>query len=185
MAMIVTDQTRKEGHRKKRRWILTIRVIPGEGQQEVRMRSISDDMYQDISGEVLLFSVSSICGEPKAYAYNYIGLRQAPPQRVLFPPDVSSTRQRNTSSHMHSPQPTSHSGGYAYNNPSSNPNSTNFSISNYEPRMQMPLTLRPVVTPSNNLPVFQEKIKQLQDARATQLGLKTAPPLGMMLPGSQ
>ncbi|MCJ1356631.1 MAG: Chromatin structure-remodeling complex protein rsc9 [Icmadophila ericetorum] len=112
------------------------------------------------------------------------GLRQAPPQRVLFQPDVSSTRQRNTSSHMHSPQPTSHSGGYAYNNPSSNPNSTNFSISNYEPRMQMPLTLRPVVTPSNNLPVFQEKIKQLQDARATQLGLKTAPPLGMMLPGT-
>ena len=149
-----------------------IQVILVEGQQEVK-------------SSVLATAYRCLLAAGLRSSHSLLGLRQAPPQRVLFQPDVSSTRQRNMSSHMHSPQPSSHAGGYSYNNPSSNPNSTSFSISNYEPRVQMPLTLRSVLTPGNNHPVFHEKMKQIQDIRAFNLGLKAgAAPAGMMLPGS-
>ena len=114
------------------------------------------------------------------------GLRQAPPQRVLFQPDLSSSRQtRHTPNHTQSPQPltTSTNSGYTYNT-SFNPNSTSFNIANYEPRPQIPLTLRPVLTPGNNPTIFKDRIKKVREAQAARLG-KTPPSYkGMMLPGS-
>jgi chromatin structure-remodeling complex subunit RSC9 len=114
----------------------------------------------------------------------FLGLRQAPPQRVLFQPDLSSSRQtRNASANMSSP----HSGSQYLGgvNSSSNPNSMSFTVANYEPRPQMPLTLRPVITPGNNPELFKQRQKALRDSQASKGG-QTAPSYkGMMLPGSE
>ncbi|MCJ1319843.1 Chromatin structure-remodeling complex protein rsc9 [Xylographa vitiligo] len=114
------------------------------------------------------------------------GLRQAPPQRQLFQPDISSSRQiRHTSGNVHSPQPLTQSSNNAYTyNPSSNPNSGSFSIANYEPRIQVPLTLRPVLTPGNNPAMFREKLKKIKEAQAAKLGKVPPSYKGMMLPGT-
>ena len=113
-----------------------------------------------------------------------IGLRQQPPQRVLFQPDLTSSRQiRHPSGHLPSPQPPNVAAMQtAYNYASSNPTSSTFSIANYEPRPQMPLTLRPIVTPSNNYPLFQAQIKKIRDAKLASLGL--APSSSVMKPGA-
>ena len=46
----------------------------------------------------------------------------------------------------------------------------------------MPLTLRPVMTPSNNYPLFQAQIKKMRDAKLAALGL--APSASVMKPGA-
>ena len=112
------------------------------------------------------------------------GLRQAPPQRIPFQPDMSSSRQlRHSSSHAQSPQPAAitHT-GYNYS-ASSNPNSASFTIANYEPRPQMPLTLRPIVTPSYNAAMFEERQKLARLAKKVELGLISPSTKGMMKPG--
>ena len=114
------------------------------------------------------------------------GLRQAPPQRIPFQPDVSSSRQvRHSSGHAQSPQPAAvtHT-GYNYS-ASSNPNSASFTIANYEPRPQMPLTLRPVMTPSYNAAMFEERQKLARMARKVELGLISPTTKGMMKPGGR
>ena len=120
--------------------------------------------------------------------HNYnIGLRQAPPQRVLFQPDLSSSRQtRHSSGNTHSPQPAAPapSGVYMYN-ASSNPNSMSFTIANYEPRPQMPLTLRGVITPSNNPNLFKERVRLVKEATASRLNKSLPTHKGLMLPGSK
>ncbi|KZF21073.1 hypothetical protein L228DRAFT_269475 [Xylona heveae TC161] len=104
------------------------------------------------------------------------GLRQAPPQRVLFQPDVSSTRQtRHATGATHSPQPPSQV------NTSLNQSALTM-FQNYEPKQPTVLTLRPVITPGNNPSMFQEKQRSRKEA-ALRAG-KTLPPKGMMLPGT-
>jgi chromatin structure-remodeling complex subunit RSC9 len=117
-----------------------------------------------------------------------LGLRQAPPQRVLYQPDLSSTRQsRNAANH---PQPSQNmtgttSAGQAYNM-SSNSSSNSFKIENYEPRPQIPLTLRPVLTPASNPTLFKEKVKRIRDAHIARTGRSSLLSYqGMMLPGSK
>lgn len=114
------------------------------------------------------------------------GLRQAPAPRQLFQPDVSASRQtRHSSGHLQSPQPAAatHT-GYNYS-ASSNPNSTSFAIQNYEPRPPTALTLRPIVTPSNNPAMFQEKQRIAREARRAELGLVSPSTKGMMKPGGE
>ncbi|CAO1597040.1 Chromatin structure-remodeling complex protein rsc9 [Xanthoria calcicola] len=83
------------------------------------------------------------------------GLRQAPPQRVLFQPDLSSSRQTRTATgHGQSPQPTT-APTAAHNGPS-----LPHSISSYEPRPPFPLTLRGVTTPANNSTRFYQQMNQ-------------------------
>ncbi|KAL8686297.1 MAG: hypothetical protein Q9218_007203 [Villophora microphyllina] len=91
------------------------------------------------------------------------GLRQAPPQRVLFQPDVTPSRQtRAATGHGHSPQPpTSVSAGYPILIPANQQNMPH-SIANYEPRPPMPLTLRGVTTPANNSTRFYQEKKQAE-----------------------
>ncbi|KAF4548093.1 ARid/BRIGHT DNA-binding domain-containing protein 2 [Elsinoe fawcettii] len=94
------------------------------------------------------------------------GLRHAPPQRVLFQPDVNSSRQSRTSATQNaSPSP-----GVSTLNSLSHPDlyGTNTTLANYEPRPQPPLTLRPVITPSNNPEHYSHKRKQLEDAAVPQ-----------------
>ncbi|KAF6230863.1 hypothetical protein HO173_010979 [Letharia columbiana] len=123
--------------------------------------------------------------EPGSVGRSTRGLRQAPPQRIPFQPDVSSSRQlRHSSGHAPSPQPatTAHT-GYNYS-ASSNPNSAQFAIANYEPRPQMPLTLRPIMTPSYNAAMFEERQKLARMARKVELGLISPSTKGMMKPGA-
>ncbi|KAL9132413.1 MAG: hypothetical protein Q9175_006413 [Cornicularia normoerica] len=123
--------------------------------------------------------------EPGSVGRSTRGLRQAPPQRIPFQPDVSSSRQlRHSSGHAQSPQPAAmaHT-GYNYS-ASSNPNSAQFAIANYEPRPQMPLTLRPIMTPSYNAAMFDERQKLARMARKGDLGLISPSTKGMMKPGA-
>ncbi len=116
-----------------------------------------------------------------------VGLRQAPPQRVLFQPNLSSSRQtRHSSGNTHSPQPAAPTSGGAYSyNASSNPNNMSFTIANYEPRPQMPLTLRGVITPGNNLSLFKERQRTMKEATAPKSAKSLPSHKGLMLPGSK
>ena len=113
------------------------------------------------------------------------GLRQAPPQRVLFQPDVTSSRQtRHPSSHLQSPQPTgTPNSTYNYSNTSS-ATQLPTQIERYEPRPPMPLTLRGVTTPGNNPHLFKEQQRLVRDRKLALMG--RAPiqnTKGMMKPG--
>lgn len=129
------------------------------------------------------------------------GLRQAPPQRVLFQPETQSTRQhKNTSTpsnmnpnqhqhHMpqhHQPQQQHQSaprGASTSYNPSNNIENMSPAVTNYEPRPQMPLTLRQVITPGNNPAEFARRQRALALAQTN--GKPTASPPKLMLPGSE
>lgn len=109
------------------------------------------------------------------------GLRQAPPQRVLFNPDTAPARQaRNTSIHQPSPTP-----GATLTNglhhPPYPPNGTSMTLANYEPRQQYPLSLKPVTTPGNNPEHYRLKRKHQQEANASHVAKKYK---GLMLPGT-
>jgi chromatin structure-remodeling complex subunit RSC9 len=110
------------------------------------------------------------------------GLRQAPPQRVLFQPDTQPSRQSRqnllpTTSAPLTPRGASHS-----YNPSTNPDMFSQAVSNYEPRPQMPLTLRPVITPANN-PVEFKKLRMLKEQLANP-ALRPVSQPRIMLPGT-
>jgi chromatin structure-remodeling complex subunit RSC9 len=126
------------------------------------------------------------------------GLRQAPPQRVLFQPETQTSRpHRNTSTPSHQP-PSHHQqqhhhqpqhqvqhqqaprGASTSYNPSSNMENLNPLVTNYEPRPQMPLTLRPVITPGNNPIEFARRQRALANQNGR--GVNSFPRL--MLPGS-
>ncbi|KAL8945899.1 MAG: hypothetical protein Q9222_007627 [Ikaeria aurantiellina] len=107
------------------------------------------------------------------------GLRQAPPQRVLFQPDLTSSRQtRGGTGHGQSPQPTSGSSPGYTPSATSNQNNMPHSISNYEPRPPMPLTLRGVTTPANNSTRFYQQVKQLQAGQKRKAKDMTTPGCG-------
>jgi chromatin structure-remodeling complex subunit RSC9 len=115
------------------------------------------------------------------------GLRQAPPQRILFQPDTQPSRQtRHASSTSHLPpaqqqqhQQSGPRGASTSYNPSSNMEHMSPAVANYEPRPQIPLTLRPVTTPGNN-PVGFAK---LQQALATKSATLSQPKV--LLPGCE
>ncbi|KAI9702778.1 MAG: Chromatin structure-remodeling complex protein rsc9 [Candelina mexicana] len=112
------------------------------------------------------------------------GLRQAPPQRQLFHPDLSSSRHvRHLSTNMNSPQPASKE-TMATSNAGSNPSGMSSFIANYEPKPQMPLTLRPVITPAYSIAQFRERQKVLKETAAAKAGRTSPSYVGMMLPGT-
>ncbi|KAI9666056.1 MAG: Chromatin structure-remodeling complex protein rsc9 [Bathelium mastoideum] len=106
-------------------------------------------------------------------------LRQAPPQRVLFQPDLTSSRQtRNSSNQMNSPGPSLNQYGMANGVQT---NGVSMTLANYEPRPQLPLTLKPVTTPANNPEYFSQKRARAKDDIAGRAAQKHR---GMMLPGT-
>jgi chromatin structure-remodeling complex subunit RSC9 len=119
------------------------------------------------------------------------GLRQAPPQRILFQPETSSRQTRNVSATSHAPSPQHHPNHHQQHQPrgastSYNPNMEHQSlaVANYEPRPQMPLTLRPVITPGNNAAEFAKRQKLMKDAALAASGRAPAQGKGgIMLPG--
>lgn len=122
------------------------------------------------------------------------GLRQAPPQRVLFQPETQSSRFRTQTSNpsLNSPQPHQiHQqpqpqlrGASSSYNPSNNMESHSSAVANYEPRPQMPLTLRPVITPGNNAAEFKRRAVQAKQQQDAANGV-SQPTKGIMFPGSK
>lgn len=112
------------------------------------------------------------------------GLRQAPPQRVLFQNDVTNARPIRQPSQHASPAPQP-SGLYSAANGLHHLNGVPSSLANYEPKQQVPLTLRPVVTPGNNPELFKANQKQLRDAYQARTSRAPLLTKGMMLPGSK
>lgn len=113
------------------------------------------------------------------------GLRQAPPQRVLFQPDTSSSRQiRPPVPVSNSPTPSGnlYSGMNGYNAAYAH-NGSSQSLASYEPKQQFPLTLRPVTTPSNNPEAYKILQNAHRDAIAAKSG-RPSPSKPTMLPGS-
>ncbi|KAF2718388.1 hypothetical protein K431DRAFT_287670 [Polychaeton citri CBS 116435] len=116
------------------------------------------------------------------------GLRQAPPQRVLFQPDLNTVRAPRSSSNAHHQSPTPvaymsngiNNGSTPMINASANAAATG-TLAAYEPQQAYPLTLKPVTTPANN-PVFysNERKRKLADV-ATPLAKKYR---HIMLPGT-
>ncbi|KAL8754730.1 MAG: hypothetical protein Q9184_005023 [Pyrenodesmia sp. 2 TL-2023] len=107
------------------------------------------------------------------------GLRQAPPQRVLFQPDLSSSRQtRMATGHGHSPQPTTAPTSAYPSVTTTVPTAMPHSIANYEPRPPMPLTLRGVVAPANNSTRFYQQVAQSQRGQKRKAKDMTKPGCG-------
>ena len=98
--------------------------------------------------------------------YSTRQLRQDPKKTQLYQPETSSTRQRYmraTSSPQTSPAPAP---VQAYHSVSADPRSGSFNLEKYEPRQPMALTLRPVITPSNNPDLFRQR-KALAKVQST------------------
>ncbi|KAF1911286.1 hypothetical protein BDU57DRAFT_524322 [Ampelomyces quisqualis] len=107
--------------------------------------------------------------EPGSVARSTRSLRHAPPQRVLFQPEVSIRQTRQSAGHQNSPQVNGYGTGAAA-----------MTIANYEPRSALPATMKVVVTPSNQLENYvQSRRKYILNKRN-----RPVPPKGMMLPGT-
>ncbi|KAG4420036.1 hypothetical protein IFR04_006795 [Cadophora malorum] len=125
------------------------------------------------------------------------GLRQAPPPRQMWQPEPQSSRQtRNVTASSHTSTPQQHHGqqqnqqqqqlrgaSTSYN-PSSNTDNMSLAVANYEPRPQMPLTLRQVITPGNSAVEFARLQKVLKDTAAAAHGRAHVSNKGIMLPGT-
>ncbi len=109
------------------------------------------------------------------------GLRQQPPQRLLFQPDLSASRQ--TRGHQGSagspvPGPPTMNGIV---NPSTLSNGASSTLASYEPPQSYPLSLKPVITPANNPEFFRNERKRKLEADAGPLAKKYR---NVMLPGT-
>ncbi|KAF2267519.1 hypothetical protein CC78DRAFT_613955 [Lojkania enalia] len=101
-------------------------------------------------------------------------LRHAPPQRVLFQPEMSTRQTRQSTGHLPSPQPGAHTNGIYGTSGAA------MTIANYEPRAAAPSNMKPVVTPANN----PEHFKNLRMKHIVNRMNRPQPLRGMMLPGT-
>lgn len=105
-------------------------------------------------------------------------LRHAPPQRVLFQPEVTSSRQTRGAQSGFSPVP----GQGAPLSASYGANGTSITLANYEPRPMVPSSVKPVMTPGNNPEYYASLKKKWVAERNARRGIR--PTRGMMLPGT-
>lgn len=107
------------------------------------------------------------------------GLRQAPPQRVLFQPDVNAGRQtRGAVQASSSPMPPGSTGAM---NAAYLTNGATATLASYEPSQSYPLSLKPVITPANNPEFYRNERKRKAEANAGPLAKKYRQ---IMLPGT-
>jgi chromatin structure-remodeling complex subunit RSC9 len=108
------------------------------------------------------------------------GLRQQPPQRVLFQPDTASRQTRGQSSAVNaSPTPGAMTNGIM--NAPAMTNGATSTLASYEPTVSYPLTLKPLPTPSNNAEHYRNERKRKAEANAGPLARKYRQ---IMLPGT-
>ena len=123
--------------------------------------------------------------EPASGERRTRGLRQAPPQRVLFQPDISSSRQNRQQQLQPGNQPMGSQSTPSYTlNPALSGNSNLFYAAKHDPRVSMPLTFRSLTTPSSNPLEFQRKVQQLREARLASAGGRPIAKPQYMAPGS-
>lgn len=90
-------------------------------------------------------------------------------------------RQQSAQAASPIPQP----GVYSAANGLGNHNSSAAALNGYEPKQQLPLTLRPVLTPGNNPEQFKANQKALRDTILSARSSDVPSIKGMMLPGSK
>ncbi|GAB7363448.1 hypothetical protein MBLNU230_g3722t1 [Neophaeotheca triangularis] len=108
------------------------------------------------------------------------GLRQQPPQRVLFQPDLTASRQPRGSNSVPQPSPTPNYGTNGMMSHSLT-NGASTTLASYEPSQSYPLTLKPVTTPGNNPEYYRNERKRKLEASAGELAKKYR---NIMLPGT-
>jgi chromatin structure-remodeling complex subunit RSC9 len=111
------------------------------------------------------------------------GLRQQPPQRVLFQPDLSASRQTRGQMQQAtagSPAPLVPTTN-GIMNASSLTNGASSTLASYEPPQSYPLSLKPVITPANNPEFYRNERKRKLEASAGPLAKKYR---NIMLPGT-
>nr|POE53517.1 chromatin structure-remodeling complex subunit rsc9 [Quercus suber] len=109
------------------------------------------------------------------------GLRQQPPQRVLFQPDLKTVRQTRMQDPAGYASPTPGIGANGLTNPSTFTNGASATLASYEPSQSYPLSLRPVVTPANNPEYYRMERRRKAEANAGPLAKKYR---HVMLPGT-
>lgn len=109
------------------------------------------------------------------------GLRQQPPQRVLFQPDGTAGRQTRGQAHPPGASPTPGASVNGINHASSAVNGASSTLASYEPPQAYPLSLKPVNTPANNPDYYRNERKRKLDANAGPLAKKYK---NIMLPGT-
>ena len=114
------------------------------------------------------------------------GLRQQPPQRVLFQPDLTASRQTRgglqTQTSQGSPAPVGPStGANGIMNATSLTNGASSTLASYEPSQSYPLSLKPVITPANNPEYYRNERKRKLEAETGPLAKKYR---NIMLPGT-
>lgn len=109
------------------------------------------------------------------------GLRQAPPQRVLFQPDLTPAQKRKETPIRHASPSPSAAASAAVNQFAHSMNTVNTSLANFEPRQSYALPLKPVLTPANDPDYYRSKRQRVDERRpnTTPKHLK-----GVMLPGT-
>lgn len=111
------------------------------------------------------------------------GLRHAPPQRQLYQSDLTNPRRiplpnGQLASPVSTPQ-------FPYNDTNPAPVfAIPPALAAYEPKQQLPLTLRPIMTPANNYEQFKLEQKRIRDGALARLSKTATLPKGMMLPGT-
>ena len=109
------------------------------------------------------------------------GLRQQPPQRVLFQPDLNPARQTRGQLQAAHASPSPSVGINGIMNATSLTNGASATLASYEPSQTYPLSLRPVITPANNPEFYRNERKRKLEAKAGPLARKYR---NIMLPGT-
>lgn len=109
------------------------------------------------------------------------GLRQQPPQRQLFQPDLTSGRQMRGPNQGSHASPTPGAGVNGHSHGSSLTNGASATLASYEPSQAYPLSLKPVITPANNPEFYRTERKRKLEADAGPLAKKYR---NIMLPGT-
>jgi chromatin structure-remodeling complex subunit RSC9 len=142
--------------------------FPPSNRETERLRG-EEDSEDEEDGEKTPKDDKMDVDEPGSLGRSTRSLRHAPPQRQLFQPESSTRQTRQAAGH----QPSSQANGYGTSGAA-------MTIANYEPRSAAPATMKPVVTPSNQLDTYiQSRKKYILNRRNKPVPLK-----GMMLPGT-
>lgn len=118
--------------------------------------------------------------DPSSVTGRTRGLRQQPPQRVLFQPDLTAGRQTRGQTTHGSPAPAA-PGMNGISNYSALSNGASSTLASYEPSQSYPLSLKPVITPANNPEFYRLERKRNLEATAGPLAKKYK---NIMLPGT-
>ncbi|GIZ39585.1 hypothetical protein CKM354_000296400 [Cercospora kikuchii] len=125
---------------------------------------------------------SELADEPgSATGRSTRGLRQQPPQRVLFQPDAPPARQTRGQAHPPGASPTPGASVHGVTHSSSLANGTSSTLASYEPPQAYPLSLKAAATPASQPDWYRNERKRKLESEAGPLAKKYK---NIMLPGT-